>query len=114
MNKERLFRSKVFWALVAWGLILLVSFLLNPDFFSIHFQTETGALYGSLIDIINRATEIIIIAFGMTLVIATGGTDLSVGAVVALSGAVSVALIRGDTIVADNASAMPFIVIIIV
>ena len=45
-----------------------------------------GHLYGSLIDILNRGAPLMLVALGMTLVIATGGIDLSVGAVVAISG----------------------------
>lgn len=113
MKLKHILRSKEFWALAALLLLLAASVLIDPNFFHIRIQPDTGMLYGSLIDIINRASEITIIAFGMTLVIAvTGGTDLSVGAVVALSGAVAVALIRGDTVMADNASAAPFALVI--
>lgn len=113
MQIDKLLKSKVAWAFIALILILLASAALNAGFFDISIMDETGALYGSLIDIINRVTEIMIIAFGMTLVIATGGTDLSVGAIVALSGAVAVSLIRGTTIVADNDSAAPFLIVLI-
>ena len=46
-----------------------------------------GHLYGSLIDIVRFGAPLMLVALGMTLVIATGGIDLSVGAVVAISGA---------------------------
>ena len=72
-------RSKVTWAVVAELLILLVCLNIRIDFFSISYQPSSGMLYGSLIDIINRSAEITIIGMGMTLVIALGGTDLSVG-----------------------------------
>ncbi len=114
MKRNDFWHSKVFWALMALALLLVVSVLIDPNFFKLSVQRDTGMLYGSLVDIVNRASEIMIIAFGMTLVIAvTGGTDLSVGAVVALSGAVAVALIRGDTVMADNASAAPFGLVIL-
>ena len=83
-------RSKIFWAVIAELLILLVCLIIRPDFFKISYQPSTGMLYGSLIDIINRSAEITIIAMGMTLVIALGGTDLSVGALVAVSGAIAI------------------------
>ena len=91
-------RSKITWAVVAEILILLVCFIIRPDFFSISIQPSTGVLYGSLIDIVNRSAEICIIAMGMTLVIALGGTDLSVGALVAVSGAMSLKLMRWDVL----------------
>ncbi len=93
---SRIVKSKVFWAVVAELLILLVCFIIRPDFFSIKIQPSTGMLYGSLIDILNRSTEITLIALGMTLVIATAGTDLSVGATVAVSGALALKLMRWD------------------
>lgn len=88
-NWSQITRSKITWAIVAEILILLVCFIIRPDFFSISIQPSTGVLYGSLIDIVNRSAEITIIAMGMTLVIALGGTDLSVGALVAVSGAMA-------------------------
>ena len=99
MKKKRfdpsvLMRSKITWAVVAELLILLVCFIIRPDFFKISYQPSTGMLYGSLIDILNRSAEITIIAMGMTLVIALGGTDLSVGALVAVSGAIALKLMR--------------------
>src|SRR5207244_10393807 len=48
---------------------------------------------GSLIDMLSRGAPVMLLALGMTLVIATGGVDLSVGAVIAVSGAVAAALI---------------------
>jgi len=93
---ERIIRSKLTWAAVAELLILLVCLIIRPDFFSISYQPQNGVLYGSLIDILNRSAEITIIAMGMTLVIATGGTDLSVGASVAVAGALALRLMRWD------------------
>lgn len=93
---DRIARSKITWAVVAELLILLACLNIRIDFFSISFQPSTGMLYGSLIDIINRSAEITIIGMGMTLVIALGGTDLSVGALVAVSGAVALKLMRWD------------------
>lgn len=93
-----LMQSKVTWAVIAELLILLVCFLIRPDFFSISYQPSTGMLYGSLIDIVNRSAEITIISMGMTLVIALGGTDLSVGALVAVAGAIALKFLRWDVL----------------
>lgn len=95
---SRLIQSKVTWAVIAELLILLVCFAIRPDFFSISYQPSTGMLYGSLIDIVNRSAEITIIAMGMTLVIALGGTDLSVGALVAVAGAIALKFLRWDVL----------------
>jgi len=38
---------------------------------------KDGRLYGHIIDILNQAAPVMLLAMGMTLVIATGGVDLS-------------------------------------
>lgn len=58
-----------------------------------HLELRSGHLHGSLIDILDRASPVLLISVGMTLVIATGGVDLSVGAVLAIAGAVAATLI---------------------
>jgi simple sugar transport system permease protein len=65
--------------------------IFTPGFF--HLALRDGRLYGSLVDVLNRAAPVGLLSLGMTLVIATGGVDLSVGAVMAISGAVAAGLI---------------------
>ncbi|MGK5077363.1 ABC transporter permease [Janthinobacterium sp. HLX7-2] len=77
-------------------LLLLVDFFAIPGFF--HLEIRDGHLYGSVIDIVNRAAPLMLAALGMTLVIATRGIDISVGAVVALSGTVAAMLIGGTMV----------------
>jgi len=110
-------RSKLTWAVVAEALILLVCLLVRPDFFKISYQPSTGMLYGNLIDIVNRSSEITIIAMGMTMVIALGGTDLSVGALVAVAGAIALKFMRWDVTVYNTPgdySVYPFFLAILV
>ena len=95
-SKESIFKNKLTWAVVAELLILLVAGILEPSFFKIELNQTTGMLYGSLIDIVNRSAEITIIAMGMTMVIALGGTDISVGALVAVAGAFALKFLRWD------------------
>ena len=64
-------------------LVLLIDSLVANNFFAIHIQD--GRLFGSPIDILNRAAPVALLAVGMTLVIATGGIDLSVGAGMSVS-----------------------------
>jgi ribose/xylose/arabinose/galactoside ABC-type transport system permease subunit len=71
--------------------VLLVNWLLFPNFFRITWQD--GRLFGSLIDVINRGAPVAILAIGMVGVIATKGVDLSVGAVMAMAGAVAATLV---------------------
>ena len=112
-------RSKITWAVIAEMLILLVCLIVRPDFFKISYQPSTGMLYGSLIDILNRSAEITIIAMGMTLVIALGGTDLSVGALVAVSGAFALKFMRWDPTnplytTPGDYTVYPFVIVILV
>jgi galactofuranose transport system permease protein len=96
-NKLR--HSKVFWPLMALIALLIFNYFFIPGFFNI--EIKNGHLFGTIIDILNRAAPLIIVSIGMTLVIATAGVDISVGAVVAISGAMAAYLI-GGTLVVNN------------
>ncbi len=72
------------------AVVLLIS-LAFPDFLTL--QMQNGRIYGSLIDVLNRGAPVALLAIGMTIVIATRGIDLSVGAVMAICGAVAAASI---------------------
>src|SRR5438128_12224301 len=82
---RRLTSLPLTWPLVTLVCILLFDFLFTPGFF--HLELKDGHLFGSLVDVVKNAAPVMIIATGMTLVIATGGIDLSVGAAVAIPGA---------------------------
>lgn len=73
-------------------LVLLGNWMLFPGFFDL--SVQDGRLFGSLIDVLNRGAPVAILAVGMTLVIATRGVDLSVGAVMAVSGAIAATLVE--------------------
>lgn len=79
------------WPVAGFMALLLANLVITPEFFQL--EIKDGHLYGSLIDVLNRAAPVALLAVGMTLVIATGGVDLSVGSVMAIAGAVSAALI---------------------
>lgn len=84
-------RPTWFWAALALLLVLLFNLFATPGFLSV--TIIEGRLYGSLIDIINRMAPVGLLSLGMTLVIATRGVDLSVGAIMAISGSVAASLI---------------------
>jgi ribose/xylose/arabinose/galactoside ABC-type transport system permease subunit len=84
---RRATRSTLFWPVVALVALLVFDIVAVPGFPSLRIQD--GHLYGSLVDILKNGTPTALIALGMTLVIATRGIDLSVGATVAISGAVA-------------------------
>lgn len=70
--------------------ILAISWAVSPQFFDLRLQD--GRLFGSLVDVFNRGAPVALLSLGMVLVIATGGIDLSVGAVMAISGAIAASL----------------------
>jgi len=80
-----------FWALLSLCLILLFDLVFVPGFFSI--QVRDGHFFGSSIDILNRGAPVMLLALGMTLVIATGGVDLSVGATMAIIGSLAALMV---------------------
>lgn len=80
-------KHRLFWPAAALVALLLGNLIVSPRFFAV--EIRDGHLYGNLIDILRNGSPLILIAVGMTLVIATRGIDLSVGAVVAVSGAVA-------------------------
>ena len=71
--------------MLALVLLLVLNAVITPSFLNLRMQD--GHLYGSLIDIARNSAPVLLIALGMTLVIATRGIDLSVGAVAAIAGA---------------------------
>ena len=77
----------LFMPLLCLAIVLLVSVSYTHSFFVI--TIKNGILYGYMIDIINRASELVILSIGMTLVASSsGGTDISVGSIMAVTAAV--------------------------
>jgi simple sugar transport system permease protein len=86
--------SRVFWPLVVLAVLVILNVVAFPGFLQI--SVLDGHLFGSVIDILRNGAPTLLIAIGMTLVIATRGIDLSVGAVCAISGAVACAILLGS------------------
>lgn len=89
---KRIRESQLFWPIVALLLLFAVDAIFAPGFFKI--GIVEGHLYGNLINIFNNAAPLMLVAMGMTLVIATEGVDLSVGGVIAISAAMGTVLIN--------------------
>jgi ribose/xylose/arabinose/galactoside ABC-type transport system permease subunit len=105
---KRMRENRLFWPLVALALIFIFNAIFSPGFFKLGILD--GHLYGNLIDVFNNAAPLMLVSLGMTLVIATGGVDLSVGAVIAISAAMGTVLINpvfGDTAVSAGAASDP-------
>ncbi|MCW3493433.1 ABC transporter permease [Microbacterium sp. SSM24] len=82
-------RTPWFWAIVGIALLLLINSIKNPAYLAVSVNPTTGMLTGNVLDILRVSAPIIMIALGMTFVIATGGIDLSVGSMMAVGGAVA-------------------------
>ncbi len=87
-------RKPWFWALVAIVVLLGINVIKDPDYLASRSTPRTGNLVGNLIDILRASAPIIMIAVGMSLVIATRGIDLSVGSIMVVSGAVSMEFLK--------------------
>ena len=94
----RLYFNRLLPQLIALGIIIVAVSLVFPGFLNLEIQNDR--LYGSLIDILNRGAPVVLLAIGMTVVIATKGIDLSVGAVMAICGATAAACITSGHSVA--------------
>jgi simple sugar transport system permease protein len=77
----------LFWPFVVLAVLLVINIAFSDGFLKI--ELRDGHLYGSPIDIFRTSAPLALVALGMTLVIATGGIDLSVGSVVAITGALA-------------------------
>lgn len=102
MNRlKNITKARLFLPIFSMILVMLVNVFFDAvdgkpalDFFSI--SIKNGVLYGRIIDILNRGSEIVILALGMTLVVsASAGTDISVGSVMSLAGGMCCMMIAG-------------------
>lgn len=91
---QRVLRNQLVWPVVALLVLLLVNVIAKPDTF-LDLRMQDGHLYGNLIDIVRNSAPVMLVATGMTLVIATRGIDLSVGAIAAIAAAVACTRIVG-------------------
>jgi len=91
---KRIVRHRLFWPVVALISLIVINTIARPQFIGV--TVRDGELYGALIDILRNSAPLMLVALGMTIVIATRGIDLSVGAVMAVSGAVALTIIDGS------------------
>ena len=84
------------WPVVTLLVLLAINAAFNGNF--LHLEVRGGHLYGSLVDIVKGASPLVLVSLGMTLVIATRGIDISVGAVVAIAAAVAAGVVGGGLV----------------
>ncbi|MBN2628303.1 MAG: ABC transporter permease [Spirochaetales bacterium] len=88
-------RARIFWPSVIFlGILLFNTIISKGEFLSITMMD--GHFYGRLVDIFRNGSKLMLLAMGMTFVIASGGIDISVGSVMAISGAIACSVIRGN------------------
>jgi simple sugar transport system permease protein len=105
------FSGRTTWTVLALILILLANRIISSNFFSVRMVDDR--LIGHPISILDGAAPIVLLSIGMTLVIATKGVDLSVGAVMAICAAAAVVLINRYERGSDNVLYTPGFVILI-
>jgi ribose/xylose/arabinose/galactoside ABC-type transport system permease subunit len=88
-------RSRGFQALLplsVLAILILINLIKGADYFSI--SIINGALYGNIPNILFGASELVILAIGMTLVTSSsGGQDISVGVAAAITSSVFVRIL---------------------
>lgn len=93
-NLKKITKYQSFWPIIILMIILLVNGVVSGgSFFKI--QIVDGHLYGRIVDIIRNGSKLMLLATGMTMVLATAGTDISVGSVMAISGAIACSIVSG-------------------
>lgn len=107
---NKLSQKKAFWPVVIFLVILLFNGITTGgDFFSL--SIVDGHLYGRIIDIFRNGSKLMILAAGMTMVLATGGTDISVGSVMAISGAIACSIVNGNILPGLNGNVAAAVVL---
>lgn len=100
-------RSQLVVPLLALLLLIVFNLIRDVGFFALTVTTNNDGntvLSGNIISILNGASELAVLAIGMTLVTASSrGQDISVGAVAAIAGSVFVRVLR------ENQITMPII-----
>lgn len=88
--------------IIAICLLVIFNLIRDPEFFYVgimHNNDGNMVLSGNLISVINGASELAILAMGMTLVTAAcGGQDISVGAAAAIAGSTFVKVLKSTGI----------------
>lgn len=106
---KKLTKQQLFMPICMFIVVLLINLVKDPGFFSI--GIKNGVLYGRLIDVLNRGSEIAILAVGQTLVVAvSAGTDISVGSVMSLSACGTCMLLAGYGVNSTTELAVPMVV----
>lgn len=95
----RLVKRQIFIPIAALLILVIFNLIADPGFFRITLDRNSAGdpvFSGYLITILDNASELAILAIGMTLVTAaSGGQDISVGATIAIAGSVMLRVLCG-------------------
>lgn len=99
-NLQAVTKHRLFIPVLFLVCLLLINLFINPSFLKISFGADSDGnpvLIGNLVNILNNATELVILVIGMTLVTASSrGQDISVGATMAIVGGVIMRVLCGN------------------
>ena len=89
MARTKVRGIQLFLPLSVLAILIVINLIKGADYFS--FSMINGALYGNIPNILFGASELVILAVGMTLVTSSsGGQDISVGVAAAITSSVFV------------------------
>ena len=113
---RRLTRHQLFIPVAALLALVLFNLIADPSFFAISLKENSlgnPVLSGNIISVLDNASELVLLAIGMTLVTASsGGQDISVGATMAIAGSVILRLVCGGQVSADTMQAPLFLAVL--
>jgi galactofuranose transport system permease protein len=91
---SKITKYQAFWPFMILLFILIFNGILTGGSF-FEMKIVDDHLYGRIIDILRNGSKLMLLSIGLTLVLATGGTDISVGSVMAISGAFACSIVSG-------------------
>ena len=114
---KRLTRQQLFIPFAALALLVLFNLIADPSFFAVSIRENSlgnPVLSGHIISVLDNASELVLLAIGMTLVTASsGGQDISVGATMAIAGSVILRMVCGGQASADTMQ-MPLLLAVLI
>ncbi|MBQ6508683.1 MAG: ABC transporter permease [Flexilinea sp.] len=112
-NKHKSNLSQLLVPLFALLALVLFNLIRDPGFFSVELSANNNGdpvLKGNLISILNGASELAILAMGMTLVTAaSGGQDISVGALATIAASVFIKTQRSSGTITGGSMILGFL-----
>ncbi len=106
---KRILTHRLVLPIAALIALIVINTIARPSFISV--TVKGDQLYGPLIDILRNSAPLMLVSLGMMIVIATRGIDLSVGAIMAVSGAVALTIIDGSATPNDLGTVLGAIVV---